>query len=114
MNMKKVIIMSAVAIAMTSCVSKKKYAELSNLYNQSQIELAQCNTTSKSLDERLSEAKATISGQNKALAAMQQSLNNSINSGSANISKLVDEINASNKYIKQLTDAKSKSDARRV
>ena len=31
--------------------------------------------------------------------------------GSVNISKLVDEINASNRYIKQLVDAKSKSDS---
>ncbi|MDE6218723.1 MAG: OmpA family protein, partial [Muribaculaceae bacterium] len=31
--------------------------------------------------------------------------------GSVNIAKLVDEINASNKYIKQLVDAKSKSDS---
>ncbi|WP_290381649.1 OmpA family protein, partial [uncultured Muribaculum sp.] len=31
--------------------------------------------------------------------------------GSVNISKLVDEINASNKYIKQLVEAKSKSDS---
>ncbi len=37
----------------------------------------------------------------------------SIYGSSANISKLVDEINASNKYIKQLVEAKSKSDSQR-
>lgn len=34
--------------------------------------------------------------------------------GNINISKLVDEINASNRYIKQLVDAKSKSDSLNV
>ena len=34
--------------------------------------------------------------------------------GNINISKLVDEINASNRYIKQLVDTKSKSDSLNV
>ena len=45
---------------------------------------------------------------------MQKTLNQSIESGSqssVNIAKLVDEINASNKYIKELVAAKSKSDS---
>ena len=45
---------------------------------------------------------------------MQGSLNQSLlqnQQGSINISKLVDEINASNQYIKQLVQAKSKSDS---
>ena len=45
---------------------------------------------------------------------MQGSLNQSLlqnRQGSINISKLVDEINASNQYIKQLVQAKSKSDS---
>ena len=41
---------------------------------------------------------------------LDQSLLNS-QQGSVNISKLVDEINASNKYIKELISAKSKSDS---
>ena len=43
-------------------------------------------------------------------ASLDQSLRQSTQ-GSVNISKLVDEINASNRYIKQLVDAKSKSDS---
>ena len=45
---------------------------------------------------------------------MQKTLDQSIMQGGKNISKLVDEINASNKYIKQLVEAKSKSDSLNV
>ena len=47
-------------------------------------------------------------------AALQGSLDKSIqqnSQGNVNISKLVDEINASNKFIKQLVEAKDKSDS---
>ena len=48
---------------------------------------------------------------------MQGSLDKSLqqnSQGNINISKLVDEINASNRYIKQLVDTKSKSDSLNV
>src|SRR5690606_36736622 len=47
----------------------------------------------------------------KALASLQGSLDNSITQGNVNISKLVDEINASNKYIQHLINTKNKSDS---
>src|SRR5690606_31744776 len=47
----------------------------------------------------------------KALTSLQNSLDNSITQGNVNISKLVDEINASNKYIQHLVNAKNKSDS---
>ena len=50
-------------------------------------------------------------------ATLQGSLDKSLqqnSQGNINISKLVDEINASNRYIKQLVDAKSKSDSLNV
>ncbi len=50
----------------------------------------------------------------KGMSQLKHTLDKSLeanNQGSANISKLVDEINASNKYIKQLVEAKSKSDS---
>ena len=120
--MKKLLFIAAAAMMLTSCVvSKKTYEALQSehkalreKFNNTQIELAQCNTQNKSLDERLAEAKASLAGQKKALSAMQKSLDNSIAGSSANIEKLVAEINASNKYIKQLTDAKSRSDSLNV
>lgn len=109
----------------TGCVNKKtyenlranydqlqsEYAGLQSLYNDTKVELAQKSANGSSLEQRLADAQAQNKELKEQLKALQASLDNSINSGSANISKLVDEINASNKYIKQLVEAKSKSDS---
>lgn len=104
-----------------SCVSKKEftklqgdYASLQSLYNQSQVDLATAKTQGKSLEERLADARRENAALQARLAALQGSLDKSLlqnNQGSINISKLVDEINASNRYIKQLVEAKTKSDS---
>ena len=113
------------AVLFTGCVNKKtyenlrsnydklqsEYSELQSMYNDAKVNLAQQNATGSSLEQRLSDAQKQNTELKEQLKALQSSLDNSINSGSANISKLVDEINASNKYIKQLVEAKSKSDS---
>ena len=109
------------AVVLTGCVSKKElvalqgdYADLQSRYQEAQIALAQCDTRSKSLDERLAEAQQLDARQRQEYNDLKRSLDNSIaqnTAGNVNISKLVDEINASNKYIKQLVNAKSKSDS---
>ncbi|MBB6236468.1 chemotaxis protein MotB [Pedobacter sp. AK013] len=103
------------------CVSNKKYAELqdtyaklrernqelSNKYQDSQRELSGSTSRVKSLEEQIASEKANVT-------ALQDALNKCLNSssqGNVNISKLVDEINSSNKYIKQLINAKNKSDS---
>ena len=90
---------------------QSEYSELQSMYNDAKVNLAQQNATGSSLEQRLSDAQKQNTELKEQLKALQSSLDNSINSGSANISKLVDEINASNKYIKQLVEAKSKSDS---
>lgn len=112
----------------TSCVSKQKYAEMQTSYNrlqaengdlkksyqEAQVNLAECRANSKSLDERLAEAKKTNEELRQSYNALQGSLDKSLQQnslGNINISKLVDEINASNKFIKQLVETKSKSDS---
>lgn len=105
----------------TSCTSNKKYtalqsqySELASKYHESQVALAECNAKAKSLDDMLTEAKRTNSDLKRSYAALQGSLNQSLQQnqqGNVNISKLVDQINESNAYIKQLVDAKSKSDS---
>lgn len=114
-------LMGAMALLSSSCVTQQKYADLQDDYallqsrlNEAQIALATCETGSKSLEERLAEAKANNDKLLAQYAALQTSLDQSINHSGTNIAKLVDEINASNKYIKQLTDAKSKSDSLNV
>lgn len=119
----KIIVMSlAVAtFGLTGCVSKKNYAQLKDKYvalakeyQAGQLALTESHTQGQSLEQRLAEAQAANKDLRDAYAALQRSLDNSIQSGtqsSVNIAKLVDEINASNKYIKQLVEAKSKSDS---
>ena len=119
------VVVLCAAMLFTGCVNKKtyenlranydqlqsEYAGLQSLYNDAKVDLAQKSANSSSLEQRLADAQAQNKELKEQLKALQASLDNSINSGSANISKLVDEINASNKYIKQLVEAKSKSDS---
>ena len=119
------VVVLCAAMLFTGCVNKKtyenlranydqlqsEYAGLQSLYNDAKVDLAQKSANGSSLEQRLADAQAQNKELKEQLKALQASLDNSINSGSANISKLVDEINASNKYIKQLVEAKSKSDS---
>ena len=110
-----------VAVMATGCVSNKKYLELESKYNELQgnytntrEELIHCNADGKNLQQQL-EAARQANGELKAgMTSLKNTLDKSMDAnaqGSVNIAKLVDEINASNKYIKQLVDAKSKSDS---
>ncbi|MDY3062504.1 MAG: OmpA family protein [Bacteroidaceae bacterium] len=123
------------AISMSSCVSKKEYealksnydgmkndyASLQNEYNTlqgkyqaSQIDFAKSQTNGKSLEERLKDAQKLNAELKRQYEELKKSLDNSLNQnqqGNINISKLVDEINASNAFIKHLVEAKSKSDS---
>lgn len=106
---------------LASCVSQKKYKELQaahknlqernrSLYTSNQecnSELSASKSRVKSLEERLDAERASI-------AALQASLDKCLTSttqGNVNISKLVDEIKASNQYIQHLINAKNKSDS---
>ena len=114
-------LLMGVLCSLGSCVSKKEFTRLQSdynnvqsLYQQSQVDLATSRAQAKSLEERLEDARRENAELKRQYAALQGSLDKSLlqnNQGSINISKLVDEINASNKYIKQLVEAKSKSDS---
>lgn len=100
--------------AMTGCVSSKKYSRLRADYDASQVALAESKAYNKSLDTMLADAKKENANLRADRDALQSTLDRSIaqaSQGSINISKLVDEINVSNKYIRQLVEAKSKSDS---
>ncbi len=115
----------AVAMLMTSCVSKKQFtslqtnydnlktehASLQKDYNDAQVRIAEYTSDSKSLAARLADEQARNKELREAYAKLQGSYQDNVQQGNVNISKLVDEINASNKFIKQLVDAKTKSDS---
>lgn len=123
-TMKKNILISSLilgALTLTSCVSKKKYTALETNYkslqtdfNRSQIDLGSCTTRVQSLEDMLAQERATNQGLKRTLTTLQNSLDKSITQGNVNISKLVDEINASNKYIQHLVNTKNKSDSLNV
>ena len=111
----------AFAVAMSSCVSKKKYTalqasydDLNSRYNSQQLALTEKSANYTSIEQMLRDARARNEQLRRDYAALQETLRQSIDQnsqGNVNISKLVDEINASNRYIKQLVEAKSKSDS---
>jgi len=111
----------AAMVLSTGCVSKKQFTALQNenavLKQQGEnlrLQLAECNATGKSLEQRLNDEQQRNTDLRRDYSRLQRSLDKSIEQntqGNVNIEKLVDEINASNKYIKQLVDAKSKSDS---
>ncbi len=126
--MKKLIIILAAGLLLTSCVSKKKFQELQNnytalqdQYRQSQddlqgarVTLAENRANIKSLEDRLAEARAANDQLRASYATLQGSLDKSLQQsaeGNISIAKLVDQINASNQFIQQLVRAKDKSDS---
>ena len=110
------IVLAALAATMlvTSCASKK---DLENCQNQNK----ELTTNYQDTKERLAASQARVSSledqlaqRKKDYAALQKSLDKSLSNTSdnnVNISKLVDQINESNLYIRHLVEVKSKSDS---
>jgi chemotaxis protein MotB len=127
MRLQSIAFLSLVLFA-ASCVSSKKYKTLQANYNalqsssqskydalnskdqQCQSDLSSAKTRISSLEEQLSSEKANVT----ALQAALDKCLTSSNQGGINIAKLVDEINASNKYIQHLVNLKNKSDSLNV
>ena len=121
----KFLFVPCLALVLTGCVSKKKYAELQgqydklkteqqslqNDYQEAKVSIAEYTSDRNSLAARLAEEKQRNKELQEAYKKLQGSYQENVSQGQVNISKLVDEINASNKFIKQLVEAKSKSDS---
>ena len=104
-----------------SCVSNKKYQSLQADYNslqgrssalfqeneQCKNDLGAANVKVASLQDQLQRELAN----NQNLQSALDKCLTSTTQGNVNISKLVDEINASNQYIQQLIASKNKSDS---
>ena len=98
----------------SSCASKKDLVncqtenrELTANYQDAKEKLAASQARVSSLEDQLAQAK-------KDYASLQGSLDKSLSNANANninISKLVDQINESNQYIRHLVEVKSKSDS---
>lgn len=101
-------------LLVSSCASKKELEncrlenrELSGNYQDAKEQLAAANARAASLEDQLAQQKRDY-------ASLQEMLDKSLvnaNSNNINISKLVDQINESNQYIRHLVEVKSKSDS---
>lgn len=106
---------------MVSCVSTKKYQSLQSDYTSLQaknsaIELdnINCQNSLSSANARVTGLQDQLTAERANLAGLQSALDKCLTSagqGNVNVSKLVDEINASNKYIQALIASKNKSDS---
>ncbi|MBQ7150297.1 MAG: OmpA family protein [Prevotella sp.] len=113
---KNLIMLTLIAgtLFVTSCASKKdlencqnENRELTTNYQDAKEQLAASKARVASLEEQLAQQK-------KDYAALQKSLDKSLantSDNNINISKLVDQINESNQYIRHLVEVKSKSDS---
>lgn len=109
-----IVALALVTLAFSSCASKKDLEncrtennQLTADYQNAKETIAANNARIKSLEDQLAQARESA-------AALQGSLDNSLrnaNSNNINISKLVDQINESNQYIRHLVEVKSKSDS---
>ena len=120
--MKKIILLLLVAsLGLSSCVSTKKFEELNAKYVSSEQALTDCkaNLMKCRTDDDASKGKITflneqIQAHKDNIAQLQSALDKCVNmnqQGNVNISKLLDEINSSNKYIRQLTEINRKNDS---
>ena len=118
--MKVSILPVAVIAASTlfSCVSQKKYDELQTKFNSAysenqgcQTELAVAKAKLANYESNQGQYQNTVDSERQQVKDLQAALKKCIDGGSKNVSELVKEINESNKYIKHLIDAKSKSDS---
>lgn len=125
----------AALLSLSGCVGKKQYnslleenqrlteeqqrlteqqRELRRESGERRTELSAAHVRIKSLEEQLEAERANNAALRQDLAALQHTLDKSISQGmqgNINISKLVDEINASNRYIQHLVNTKNKSDS---
>jgi chemotaxis protein MotB len=114
-------LMFGIAAIATSCVSKKEYAQLQTNYDKLQADNKDVMARYASTTQDLNVAKSRISSLDEQIAtaksnqaALQEALSKCLagnNQGNVNIAKLADQISASDKYVKQLIAAKSKSDS---
>ncbi|MBS1571836.1 MAG: cell division protein ZapB [Bacteroidetes bacterium] len=102
------------AISLTSCVSKKQFDALNTNYKQCIDNIADRQREIQDLKS----SNAGLLGENKLLKDQNSALKSSLDAclantgkGSANIDKLIGEINSSNSYIKQLIAGKTKNDS---
>lgn len=113
--------MAAAVLLVQSCASKKdlencqlENKELTSTIASTKDQLSSTNAQLAAAEARVAALQDQVSQLKSDNAALQGSLDKSLTNASSNnvnISKLVDQINESNQYIRHLVEVKSKSDS---
>lgn len=131
--MKKYLFIASIAVLlMSSCASKKdleacqlysqelsdKNNDLNTKYQDAREQIASLTAQLQASQDKANSLQSALTAQKKTYeernAALQNSLDQSLTNASSNninISKLVDQINESNQYIRHLVEVKTKSDS---
>lgn len=116
-----IITLAASALLTTSCSTKKLLENCQNenqaltaSYQDTKVQLAASQSRVASLEDQLAQMRDQLDQQKKDYKSLQRTLDKSlgnVSDNNVNISKLVDQINESNQYIRHLVDIKTKSDS---
>lgn len=120
LNINALLVVTAI-VGLSSCISTKKFNALQSDYNSVMARNSELTREGESCKSNLDRATITISSlqdqidaQRQNVKSLQSALDKCLTTagqGNVNVSKLVDEINMSNKYIQELIASKSKSDS---
>ena len=114
MNIGKIGAVLGLATLLTSCVSQKKFDAINENYKTCITNIGERQREIqdlKGVNSGLASENALLNRQNDALKSSLDACLSNTGKGSANIDKLIGEINSSNKYIKQLISTNTKNDS---
>ncbi len=113
--MKKLpVLLLALTLTVSSCVSKKKYRELEAKYQTSESNYQKFRQNYMTCRAEKDQLAAQLAAARQSNAGLQKALDKCISlnqQGNVNIAKLLDEIRSSNAYIKQLIEENKKKDS---
>ena len=114
MKLRNLIAIPVAAVLLTSCVSKKQFDNLNMNYKQSIENLAERQREIqdlKGVNAGLTSENNLLRDQNNSLKTSLDACLSNTGKGSANIDKLIGEINTSNAYIQRLISTNAKNDS---
>jgi chemotaxis protein MotB len=111
----------ALTVLLSSCVTQKKYKGLQSEYDKLKVSENALNSNVQDLTLKLANCRTESTGLNDKIKMLQENVallqkliddcQKQNNQGGVNISKLVDEINVANKYIKELVATNQRNDS---
>jgi chemotaxis protein MotB len=111
----------ALTVLLSSCVTQKKYKGLQSEYDKLKTSESALNSSVQDLTLKLANCRTESTGLNDKIKMLQENVallqkliddcQKQNNQGGVNISKLVDEINVANKYIKELVATNQRNDS---